>query len=214
MNEASLAQQRDCIDAVATETLVYPFGNSRARKLGWHFRVVQNCMWADLRGWQHDLEWSLFLSVVEMEMNSHFPFPAAGSTRSRQLPAVSWFSICLGIRELLHLKSQSSTGSLQMAEQVGIIKVQLFWPNMELIDGWYLLQGAVLGGQTCIVVWLLPLSPASIAFLHRCWFLNKYLAPQTPSQCLLSENSTHDTLRAVCGGRLSCELLAARSLGS
>lgn len=189
MKEGSLGGQRDWTDAVPTKTLVNPFGNSGARM------ILQSCPELDV-GWPEGEDaWPWvrqFLSVVEMEINSHFPFSATGSAFSRQLPTVSWFSVCHSYRELLHLTSQSSRNSLQMAEQSGSIKIQLFWPNMEFFDQRYLLQRAVSGHQACIAVWLLSLLSLLLPFLHRCWFLNKYLASQSPSQCLLSENWTHD----------------------
>lgn len=127
-------------------------------------------------------------------MNTQFPFPAAGSAFSGWLPTVGWFRVCLSYMELLHLRSQSSRGSLQMAEQGGGIKVQLFQPIMEVFDRQYLLQRAVTGCHACIAVWFVSLlSPASAAFPSQVLISNRCLASQTPSECLLSENWTHDS---------------------
>lgn len=121
--------------------------------------------------------------------------PATGSSFSRWCPAVRFFGVRLSCSELLHPRSQSSRGSLQVAEQGESIKVQLPLTPMELWDRQCLFQRAIRGCEACITVSLLPrLSPASAAFPSQVLTSKTYLAPQTPSLCLPSENATHATL--------------------
>lgn len=162
-------------------------------------------MWADLREKRHNPGWGIFLYVVEMKVNYTVSLqgttccPAAGSAFIRQLPTVSWFTVCLSSRDLLHLRSYFSRGSLQMTEQGRSVKIQLFQPNMEPFDRQYLLQRAIPRWlsfcQACITVWFLPLpSPASVAVLSQMSIPSKCLAFLILSWCFLSENSTCYTL--------------------
>lgn len=114
--EARLGGQRDRTDAVATETLVSPFGNSGA------WMTLQSCLELDV-GWPDGVTLGGVVSFCGRDGTTQFSFPVAEGALSRWLSTVSWFRVCLSYRELLHLRSQSSRGSLQMAEQGAGIKV-------------------------------------------------------------------------------------------
>ena len=150
------------------------------------------------------------VSFCSRNRTTQFSFPVAGSALSRWFPVISWYRICLTYRELLHLRSQSSRSSFQMAEQDGGIKVQLFWPKMELFDRQYLFREPFLVVRPALqfdfflfsVLLLLP-------FHHRYWFLISILYPKLPlSFCFQRMQPMILWLRAVCGGGLGCELLA------
>lgn len=128
--------------------------------------------------------------------------PATGSSFSRWCPAVRFFGVRLSCSELLHPRSQSSRGSLQVAEQGESIKVQLPLTPMELWDRQCLFQRAIRGCEACITVSLLPrLSPASA--------LRRILHPRLHlCVCLQRMQPMRLWLRAVCG----CQLLAASPL--